>query len=476
MLPKRKALAKGVGVVVTAALLAVPLSASLAGASSHREAPMISQDPAADNTDVYAFVSPDRPDSVSLVGCWWPFEEPGGGPNFYRFADDAEYVMHVDNDGDAKDDATFIFKFKTEVKNPDVPLYNTGPIESLDSANWNVRQTYSVWRVSDVGEPNEVRWLLGDNIPTPPVNIGPKSTPNHANLFKSAVRSIGDGYNVWAGQADDPFYVDVAALFDLLTIRPGAPGNQGGGKDTLGGYNANCIALQAPIAFLTKNGAWNKDPKDPNAILGVWMSTNRPSMTVRSAGKDEGRGNMVQVSRLGMPLVNEVVIPLWLKDAFNGLDPQMDAAALSKPDGSIPLVQDPILAKLINQIYGVKIPTGPRNDLVSVFLTGVAGLNQPANVKPAEMLRINTAVAPAEKENPLGVLGGDTQGFPNGRRLGDDVVDIALRVVAGVLVDGFNVAPNNALGDGVQANDKPFSRVFPYLAPPHEGFAQVGQQ
>jgi hypothetical protein len=185
---------------------------------------------------------------------------------------------------------------------------------------------------------------------------------------------------------------------------------------------------------------------------------------------------MVQVSRLGMPLVNEVVIPLGLKDAFNGLDPQMDAAALSKPDGSIPLVQDPLLAKLINQIYGVKIPPAPRNDLVSVFLTGVAGLNQPANVKPSEMLRINTAIAPVEKEIQLGVLAGDTQGFPNGRRLGDDVVDIALRVVAGVLVDGFNVSPNNALGDGVQANDKPFSRVFPYLAPPHEGYAQVGQQ
>jgi len=191
MRPSRKSIAKGVGVVVTAALLAVPLSASFVGASSHREAPLISQDPAADNTDVYAFVSPDRPDSISLVGCWYPFQEPGGGPNFYRFADDAEYVMHVDNDGDAKDDATFIFKFKTEVKNPDVPLYNTGPIESLDSANWNVRQTYSVWRVSDIGEPREVRWMLGDNIPTPPVNVGPKSTPNHANLFKSAVRSIG---------------------------------------------------------------------------------------------------------------------------------------------------------------------------------------------------------------------------------------------------------------------------------------------
>jgi hypothetical protein len=471
-----RALARGVGVVVTAALLAVPMAASFAGASSHREAPLISQDPAADTTDVYAFVSPDRPESLTMIGCWYPFQEPGGGPNFYRFSDDAEYVMHVDNDGDAKDDATFVFKFATQVRNGDVPLYNTGPIDSLDSASWNVRQTYSVWRVSDAGEPGEARRLLGEGIPVSPANVGPKSTPNHGALFQSAAKGIGEGYNVWAGQADDPFFVDVASIFDLLTIRPGAPGNQGGGKDTLGGYNANCIALQSPIAFLTKNGMHNRDAKDPNAIVGVWMSTNRPTMTTRTAGGTRSSGDMVQVSRLGMPLVNEVVIPLALKDAFNGLDPRQDAAALSKPDGSIPLVQDPLLAKLINQIYGVKVPGAGRTDLITVFLTGVPGLNQPANVKPAEMLRINTAIPPVEKENPLGVLGGDLQGFPNGRRLGDDVVDAALRVVAGVLVEGFNVSPNNALGDGVGSNDKPFSRNFPYLAGPHEGFEQGGQQ
>src|SRR5687768_3409642 len=200
------------------------MAASFAGASSHREAPLISQDPAADTTDVYAFVSPDRPESLTMIGCWYPFQEPGGGPNFYRFSDDAEYVMHVDNDGDAKDDATFVFKFATQVRNGDVPLYNTGPIDSLDSANWNVRQTYSVWRVSDAGEPGEARWLLGEGIPVSPANVGPKSTPNHGALFQAAAKGIGDGYNVWAGQADDPFFVDVASIFDVLTIRPGAPG------------------------------------------------------------------------------------------------------------------------------------------------------------------------------------------------------------------------------------------------------------
>lgn len=468
-------LAKGVAFLGMAALLAVPLMAPHTRASSHREAPMISQDPAADTTDIYAFVSPDRPDSVTLIGCWYPFQEPGGGPNFYRFADDAEYVMHVDNDGDAKDDATFVFKFHTEYRNPNTFLYNTGPIESLDSPNWNVRQFYSVTRISDIGEPNEYHSVLGTDIPVPPVNIGPKSTPNYEALARQAVRALGDGYNVFAGQRDDPFFVDVAAVFDLLTIRPGPPGNRGGGKDTLGGYNANCIALNAPIAYLTRNGQFNRDPRDPNAIVGIWMSTNRSSMTVRSPGKSESSGGMVQVSRLGMPLVNELVIPLGLKDAFNGLDPTQDAAALSTPDGRIPLVQDPEPAKLLKALYGIDVPPAPRNDLVTVFLTGVPGLNQPANVKPSEMLRLNTALPPTQI-NKLGVIGGDTGGFPNGRRLMDDVVDIALRVVAGVLVDGYNKSPNNVLGDGVDANDKPFSNIFPYLATPWQGYEQVGQQ
>src|SRR5262245_24428472 len=218
MRPRFRALAKGAALTLSAFALAVPMLAPYAGASSHREAPMISQDPAADNTDVYAFVSPDRPDSVTMVGCWYPFQEPGGGPNFYRFADDAEYVMHVDNDGDARDDATFVFKFRTEIRHPNTFLYNTGPIKSLDDPSWNVRQFYSVTRISDPGKPSEVRTVLGENIPVPPVNIGPKSTPNYEQLALQAVRPIGNGYNVFAGQRDDPFFVDVASVFDLLTI------------------------------------------------------------------------------------------------------------------------------------------------------------------------------------------------------------------------------------------------------------------
>jgi hypothetical protein len=477
LLLSRRAVARGVGVVVTAALLAIPLAASFAGASSHREAPLASQDPAADITDAYAFVSPDRPDSLTMIGCYYPFQEPGGGPNFYRFADDAEYLMHVDNDGDAKSDATFMFKFRTEVRDANVPAnqYVTGAVDRIDSPNLNIRQLYSVWRVSDPGEPGEVKWLLGENLPVPPNNIGPRSTPNHLATWQQGVRSIGDGYNVFAGQADDPFYIDLAATFDLVAIRPGPPGNMGGGRDTIAGYNVNCIALQAPISYLTKNGQHNRTATDPNAVLGVWWTVNRPTMTTRSAGGVRHSSEMVQVSRFGMPLVNELVIPYGLKDAFNGLDPRQDAGALSRPDGSIPVVQDPFIAKALNLLYGVKVPAAPRNDLVTVFLTGVPGLNQPAGVKPAEMLRVNTAIPHATSPNRLGVIAGDTQGYPNGRRLADDIVDISLRVAAGVLVDGFNVSPNNVLGDGVDANDRPFSTVFPYLGPPHEGFAQQGQ-
>lgn len=473
MLSFRHPLAKVPVVLVTVIALAAAMLAPMADASSHREAPLISQDPAVDNTDSYAFVSPDRPDSVTMIGCYYPFQDPAGGPNFYRFADNAEYTFHVNNDGSAKDNATFVFTFHTAVQNPNTFLYNTGPIGSLTDPNWNVRQTYNVMRISDPGTDHEVRLALGTNLPVPPVNVGPKSTPNYGGLMRSAVQTVGDGYNVWAGQAADPFFVDVASIFDLLTIRPGAPGNAGGGKDNVAGFNVNCIALQSPIAFLTKNGKFNTDAKDTNAILGIWMSASRPKVTTRALGSSTWSGGMVQVSRLGMPLVNEVVIPVGLKDAFNGLNPTQDAAALSKPDGSIPLVQDPEIAKLLHALYGINVPPAPRNDLVQVFLTGVPGLNQPANVQPAEMMRLNTAIPVTMNPNRLGVLAGDLQGFPNGRRLTDDVVDISLRVAAGVLVSGFNVSPNNAIGDGVDFNPAGFQFVFPYVQVPYDGFSQT---
>ena len=299
----------------------------------------------------------------------------------------------------------------------------------------------------------------------PPVNIGPTSTPNYKKLANDAIVNF-DGMKIFAGQRDDPFWVDLGGIFDLLTIRQ-LPGNEGGGIDDLQGLNVQSIAIQVPIADLTATGAAPTGPTDDNAIIGVWSTTNRRTTTVINAdGTRTGEGEFVQVSRLGMPLVNEVVVPVGVKDHFNASQPKDDAQYLDA-------VVHPVLPGLLNQLYGVKVPDGDRNDLVAVFLTGVDGLNKPSNGVPSEMLRLNMAIPPAKpgEENRMGVLGGDIAGFPNGRRLGDDVVDIALQVVAGVLVgDEFNVAPNNQLGDGTDFNDHEFLGAFPYVYTPNQGF------
>lgn len=439
----------------------------IAGASSHREAPLISQDPAADNTDVYAFVSPDRPDTVTLITNVYPFEAAYGGPNYFRFGDDVLYEIHVDNNGDAHPDITWQFRFHTQVQNGNTFLYNTGPISSLTDPNWNVRQVYDVARIDYLSDGKTKTTVIGGALPTPPVNIGPKSTPNYDYLAGFAVQTLTDGSKVFAGQRDDPFFVDLSSLFDLLTIRK-LPGNMGGGVDGLAGYNVQTIALQVPIPLLTHNGAMPSGPSDPNAVIGVWATTSRLAMRVfpdeNPAGQDSA---FRQVSRLGQPLVNEAVVPLAFKDHFNASQPKDDAQFLGG-------VTDPELPKLLHALYGLNVPPAPRQDLVTVFLTGVPGLNQPANVVPSEMLRLNVMIPPTAKPNRLGVLGGDTQGFPNGRRLADDVTDIALQAMAGVLVEGYNVAPNNQLGDGVDANDQPFMPVFPYVSTPHQGFAVGG--
>jgi hypothetical protein len=423
------------------------------GASSHREAPLISQDPLADNTDVYAFVSPQSPDRVTLIANFIPLEAPSGGPNFYKFDDTALYEIMIDNDGDAVEDVTYQFRFRSEIRNPDTFLYNTGPIDALNSDTWNVRQFYSVAR-KDGPRRRGRATTLAEDLPTPPVNVGKRSTPDYDSLAAMAIQRLADGTDVFAGQRDDPFFVDLN-IFDLLGL--------GSGIDSLAGYNVHTIALELPIALVTASGALPDGASDPNAIIGVWSTVSRPSVTTR--GRHGGIGtnaNYVQVSRLGQPLVNEVVIPVGAKDFFNALEPTGDAAALD-------FVLDPEVPKLLNAIFQIAVPPAPRNDLVQVFLTGVPGLNQPAGGTPSEMLRLNLAIPPSSSPNALGVLAGDLAGFPNGRRLSDDVVDIALRAMAGVLVEGFNVAPNNALGDGVAGNDKPFMATFPYVASPHAG-------
>jgi len=423
------------------------LGAEASTASSHREAPQILSDPQVDNTDVYAFVSPDNPDTVTLIGNWLPFEEPAGGPNFYPFADDAHYDINVDNNGDAQADITYRWTFKSSYVTKDTFLYNTGPVTSLQDDTLNFKQTFTLEKIEG-GKST----TLADNVPVAPSNVGAASMPDYASLRQQAIADTSDGGQTFAGQADDSFFLDLR-IFDLLY---GADLSETG-ADTLSGYNVNSIALQVPISNVTSGN-------DP--VIGVWSDTERPSIKMQAAdGTQSYKGDFVQVSRLGNPLVNEVVIPLALKDAFNALEPKNDVTV----DEAVARVNDPEVPKLIESIYGIPAPKAPRDDLFAIFLTGIKGLNQPqGKVQPAEMLRLNTSIAPAAEPNRLGVLGGDTAGFPNGRRLTDDVVDIEIQALEGAVRTGKIVEPL-AAGDGVDANDLAFESSFPYVALPHSG-------
>lgn len=443
-------------------LLLGVLAAPQTRASSHSEAPGITKDRLADDTDLYAWVAKDAPDAVTFVGNWVPLIEPNSGPNFASFDDDATYYINIDNDGDARRNIRYEFAFTTTRQTGATFLYNFGQVTSLTDPELNVRQTYTLTRV-DVSGGVETRTVIGAGLPVAPWNVGPASMPDYASLAQSAVQNLAGGYKVFVGPRDDPFFVDLASLFDLLTIRK-VPGNKGKGVDGVGGYNVMSIVLQVPKDKLTRDGL-APAAGTGNEIIGIWDTAERPmTRTLNADGTVVHSGPEVQVSRLGMPLVNEVVIPLQDKDKFNGSEPVNDLANFAG------YVVDPELARLLTLLYGISVPPAPRSDIVAVFATGVAGLNQPAGVTPGEMLRLNMTIAPAAEPKRLGVLAGDVAGFPNGRRLGDDVVDIELRVVAGVLVDGFNIAPNNQLGDGIDANDRPTLPYFPYVAPPHNPF------
>ncbi len=461
--------AAGLAVVPTVGAALVLGALGPVQASSHREAPMISKDPVADNTDVYAFVAPDKPTHVNLIANVFPFEEPAGGPTFYQFGDDVLYRINIDNDGDARADVMYDFRFKTHIKNPDTFLYATGPVTNVHDKDLNITQTYDVWRIVD-----GVAKMEAENLPTAPNNVGPVTTPNYEQTAQSAVRLIRNGTRVFAGQREDPFFADTGSIFDLGQLRPfkqaykPAPGDAPQrGQDNFAGYNVNTLALQVPMAAVTKDARAVASATADNAVIGVWATTYRRQTRVLSAtgGPSTNSGSWVQVSRLGNPLVNEVVIPLRDKDVWNSSEPRNDEQFAE-------YVLNPELGELIPALYGVPTPKAPRNDLATIFLTGIPGLNQPKNVVPSEQLRLNLGVKPAANPNPLGVLGGDNAGYPNGRRLGDDVVDIAIRAVAGgtPLTPEFNKSPNNDLGDGVNMNDRRSLGSFPYVGTPFSGF------
>jgi Domain of unknown function (DUF4331) len=456
-------------------------------ASSHREAPLIAGDPRADNTDLYAFVSPDAPDTVTMIANWIPFEEPNGGPNFYPWADDTRYNIKIDNDGDALPDLTYTWVFDTVIRNPATFLYNTGPVSTITDPDLNYYQTYDLTVTAEGGPPVA---LLGDgdgvHDPTDPIAApslsGPGSIPDYAPLVTGATYPLPGGGQSYAGQADDPFFLDLR-VFDLL---------YGGdlsevGQDTLAGYNVNSIAIQLPKTALAGAGS----PTD-NPVIGIWSTTDR-----RSARTANGEGNpasaFVQVSRLGNPLVNEVVFPLALKDAFNSISPDVDATIPAAVDA----VTNPILPPLIEAIYGVPAPDGPRNDLEEIFLQGVSAANaglggDPATVlpvdlnghdlnadhgalQPSEQLRLNMSIAPSATPNRLSLFAGQFDGFPNGRRLVDDVVDVAIQTVMGAAQSG-TIVQALAAGDAVNRNDREFRSSFPYLALPHADGVNLGTE
>lgn len=460
-------------VLASTALALIPSGAAVA--SSHREAPLIADAPAYDNTDVYAFVSPESPDKVTFVANWFGLQEPNGGPTFYPWADDAYYNIKIDSDGDAVADTTYRYEFTTDnAAQQDTFLYANGPVESLDDENLLFKQYYTLTKIDAKGQETVV--AEGQAAPS---NTGPASVPDYDALIDDATVPVGKDGTTFVGQIEDPFFLDLR-VFDLL---------YGGdlsevGQDTLAGYNVNTTVLEVPIDEVALNGNGTDNP-----VIGVWSTTDRAANVTFGGGVEEASGDYVQVSRLGNPLVNEVVLPVGLKDAFNAIGPDVDATI---PE-VVARVTDPEVPMLVEAIYGIPAPATPRNDLVEIFLTGIAVdaptldgtaapiaadlnsqiLNADADPKafvPSEMLRLNTAIKepttlagePTEFSR-LGVLGGDIQGFPNGRRLADDVVDIGLVALQGAALDPAVLTGPLAAGDQVNENDKPFSDEFPYV-------------
>lgn len=453
--------------LVAAISAAVEIAPPEARASSHREAPAISQDPAADNTDTYIFRSPDNPDTITLVANYYPYEGPAGGPNYYRFGDDVLYELHVDNNGDALDDITFQFKFNTQILNQSTFLYNTGQLIPPSYDAWTLRQNYNVTMVAG-GKSTDI----GKNLLTPPSNVGTHSIPDYGAVRQAAVYTLPNNIKVFAGQRADPFFGDVGSIFDLLTIRGGIPaGFSSGGHNSFANYNLQTIAMQIPISQLTACGCVPAAGDWSNDVIGFWTSASRHRASVSN-----GNGDYVQISRLGLPLINEVVIPMALKDKFNGSKPADDVANFAGP------VVNPELANLLHALYGLSIPPTPRTDLVEILLKGVPGLNRPNGVVPSDMLRLNVTTPVCEKGScstysNLGVPGGDTSGFPNGRRLNDDVIDISERAVAGILNQDCSTppctwqkSPNTLLGDGVNGPAVAPMSFFPYVPDPYDGF------
>ncbi|MEJ7789145.1 MAG: DUF4331 domain-containing protein [Thermoleophilaceae bacterium] len=459
---------------IAAAAIAVPLSIG----SSHREAPNISLDPSADNTDTYAFTAKNAPGALTVVANWQPNQVANAGPNFYRFDDDARYYVNIDNTGDGRVDVRYRWDFKTTVRNRNSFLYALPGVKGFGDPKLNVIQRYNLQleRISRRGGRTTIRRsTIATKVPVAPSNVGTKTFPNYNVFTAGASRGLRGGGRTFAGQRDDPFFIDLGATFDGINIRKGT-GNEGEGREDIAGTNTSAIVLQVPERQVTRNRRAVGSPKAGNSVVGVWASTDRRKLQLSNGNFDTrshsavGRrgartaNRFVQVSRLGVPLVNELVIPLGRKDQFNRTTPNEDAARYGK------FAIKPELAAVLNALFKVNAPENNRTDIVQALLQGLPGLNEhkgfaKGKAPAVDTLKLNLGTPPAAgAENRFGVIGGDMAGFPNGRRLGDDVVDIELQVVAGFLKG--NKVP---LGDGVDRNDKAFGDTFPYLALPQPG-------
>ena len=457
--------------------------------SSHREAPAIGGMPRVDATDFYMFNSyePGRDGYVTIIANYIPFQTPYGGPNFFQLDPDALYQVHIDNDGDGREDLTFTFRFSNTDRDISlsiggasvpVPLYNVGTVGPLagNNQNLNIIETFTLDVVYGDQYHGQTAHVInsatgGRTFMKPADAIGRKSQPDYETYARSHIQQIrlpdGSFGRVFVGQRKDPFVANLGEIFDLVNTNPVGPPN--GKNDVLSDDNTTALVLEVPAAFL--RGCHG-------SIIGGWTTASLPQTRILSGRPTFGRpyaggGQWVQVSRLGMPLVNELVIGTRDKNLFNASRPRDDAQFGT-------YVTNPTLPALLNALFGVTAPCLPRNDLVSVFLTGLPGVNRPEDVRPAEMLRLNTdtspvtgiPVRPRGQQSYLGAVGGDLAGFPNGRRPGDDVVDISLRVVMGVLIpdagQAGGCAPSGLLPytDGAQVTDQFFDNQFPYLRTP----------
>lgn len=496
-------------------LACVALAAMMpfAWGANHREAPLTAIDNKADITDWFAFVSYDNPAKVTMIMNVDPFLQPSNGPNYFPFDPEVLYEMKVDNTFDGVDDIKIQFRFsRPEIRLPGVftgfvgvgtgvpaPANSPPPVApgtpvippaiiTLDgpgSEGLSLRQTYTVTILKKIGTTWTTVFSSGVlKLFAVPANVGPRTMPSYDALARQGVYNLASGVRVFAGTIDDPFYIDLGGAFDTLHFRSGATGvgvpglltddqdaddTRNFAADAVSGFNVNTIAIELPTSMLTRDGQLHA-ASDPLATIGTYATTSRPRIKTQPTvpgGLPGLSTNFVQIQRMGNALINELLIGTGDKDKFSMGEPKNDAAFAS-------YLLDPLLARVINAAYAgaVAIPTPPRLDLLPLvtYAPPIAAAGTPAG-PVADLLRLNTGVlpTPAASRKRLGLLAGDPAGYPNGRRVSDDVTDISARAVVGVLNPAFGGFPNNRIGDGVNSNDKPYQETFPYVGFSHSG-------